>query len=48
MRTKPASENNCFIEIGDGENFGFKNNEFDLVYSYHTLKRVSDPIKDLF
>lgn len=45
MKTEPLSENNCFIEVGDAENLRFGNNEFDLIYSFHVLEHISDPVK---
>lgn len=45
MKAEPVSENNCFIEPGDAENLRFENNEFDLVYSFHVLEHISNPVK---
>jgi ubiquinone/menaquinone biosynthesis C-methylase UbiE len=42
---KPVTFNKCVIEAGDAQNLRFNNNEFDLIYSYHVIEHITDPVK---
>lgn len=42
---KPVTYNRCVIEAGDAQNLRFSSNEFDLIYSYHVIEHITDPVK---
>lgn len=45
INAKQVSFNRCTIEPGDAQNMRFKNNEFDLIYSFHVIEHIPDPMK---
>jgi ubiquinone/menaquinone biosynthesis C-methylase UbiE len=45
VNAKQLTYNRCFIEPGDAQQMRFKTNEFDLIYSFHVIEHIPDPVK---